>query len=171
MDTIARFWNNVEKTDSCWLWLRTTMKRKSYVRNYKTFVPEYGVFTYYNKRLSPTKMVSKTKLAHRYAWEVTNGPIPKGLCVLHKCDTPRCVNPEHLFLGTIAQNNADMAAKGRQHKPKGELNPKAKLNAAKVLEIRVLIANGASDKILADQYQVHPATIWHIRTRSTWQHI
>jgi hypothetical protein len=55
-------------------------------------------------------------LAHRAAWAVANGPIPTGLCVLHKCDNPKCINPDHLFLGTIADNCHDRHAKGRDAK-------------------------------------------------------
>jgi hypothetical protein len=59
------------------------------------------------------KRASKREYAHRIAWKFANGPIPSGLYVLHKCDNPPCVNSDHLFLGTIADNNADMVAKGR----------------------------------------------------------
>ena len=55
----------------------------------------------------------ETRLAHRVAWELENGPIPDGLNVLHRCDNPPCCNTEHLFLGTLADNNKDMQAKGR----------------------------------------------------------
>ncbi|MGH7024521.1 MAG: HNH endonuclease signature motif containing protein [Caulobacteraceae bacterium] len=54
-----------------------------------------------------------TRYAHRLAWELANGPIPDGLLILHKCDNPVCCNPDHLFLGTAADNHADCAAKGR----------------------------------------------------------
>jgi len=55
----------------------------------------------------------KMKLSHRVAWEIENGPIPEGLCVLHRCDNRPCCNTKHLFMGTIADNNRDMADKGR----------------------------------------------------------
>jgi len=59
------------------------------------------------------KVGSRTVLAHRHAWELANGLVPEGLCVLHRCDNPPCINPDHLFLGTRADNNADRDAKGR----------------------------------------------------------
>ncbi len=64
--------------------------------------------------------------AHRYMYTLYNGPIPKGLCILHMCDNPSCVNPEHLFLGTQQDNMRDMVAKGRNANFKGELNPNYK---------------------------------------------
>ena len=89
-----RFWENVSKTETCWVWIG---HRKE---------TNYGV-------ISEGKRKGRPKSAHRYSWEIHNGPIPEGLCVLHRCDNPPCVNPEHLFLGTLADNAQDMLAKGR----------------------------------------------------------
>ena len=61
-------------------------------------------------------------LAHRVSWEFANGPIPENMCVLHACDTPLCVNPEHLFLGTLADNMADKEKKGRHGRDEAWLN-------------------------------------------------
>ena len=87
---VNRFWSNVRKTDSCWLW-------EGY-RNYG-----YGVFSV-NRRLMR---------AHRVSWIMAHGEIPKGLCVLHHCDVPACVRPDHLFIGSQADNVLDCIKKGR----------------------------------------------------------
>lgn len=88
-----RFWRHVDKRGDCWLW---TGYRNE--KGYGHFVPVSG--------RSPVK-------AQRFAYQLAKGLIPPGLCVCHRCDTPACVRVEHLFLGTIADNNRDMIAKGR----------------------------------------------------------
>jgi len=90
---VARFWAKVEKTEGCWLW------RGAARRGYGAFSPQHGT----------------TRPAHRVAWELANSaPIPDGLCVLHRCDNPPCVRPDHLFLGTKKDNAQDAIRKGRR---------------------------------------------------------
>lgn len=102
----------------------------------------------------------KKHLAHRYAYESRFGPIPDGLEVMHRCDNTLCVNPDHLLLGTHADNMADMAAKGRASrtgapKPKGGASPGAKLTDAQITELRARRASGETVTALASAYGVH----------------
>jgi hypothetical protein len=109
-------------------------------------------------------------MAHRAAWEMVHGPIPANLCICHHCDTPACVNPAHLFLGTAKDNVQDCIAKGRfsynvQH---GPANGKARLTSADVTAIRTDI-NNVSIKTLARRYGVSVATIYDIAAGRTWK--
>lgn len=113
---------------------------------------------------------SKVK-AHRFSWELHNGPIPIGLCVLHHCDYPPCTRPDHLFLGTMKDNTQDMLAKGRYGDLKGERSGRAILTAEQVLMIREMAQEGAKPMVLARQFRVAKSTIRDIIKRRNWQHI
>jgi len=104
--------------------------------------------------------------AHLDAWEKANGPIPKGLFVLHHCDNPSCVNVDHLFLGDNQANSDDKVAKGRQCR--GESRPAAKLTAEAVREIR---SSGLPTAVLAKKFNVHPKNIRLARRGITWKHV
>ena len=115
-----------------------------------------------------TRWKGRGQGAHRVAWELTYGGIPEGLDVLHQCDNPVCVNPDHLFLGTQADNMQDKAVKGRALS--GEENPQSLLTASQVLEIREL-AGTMTHREIAEKYGVHKATVSDITRRQTWAHI
>ncbi len=97
MNTAERFWCKVKKSDSCWIWQGAKIKSDA----------GYGVI----------RVLGKNKLAHRLSYEINVGAIVGNLWVLHKCDTPSCVNPNHLFLGTRSDNIRDMYSKGRGNRP------------------------------------------------------
>jgi hypothetical protein len=108
----------------------------------------------------------KMQRAHRVAWVAANGPIEDGLQVLHRCDNPTCVNPDHLFLGTIADNMKDRHQKGRSISP--ENAPTAKLTPVKVREIR---NSPLSPSELAKIYNVTLSNICKILRGDTWKEV
>lgn len=110
----------------------------------------------------------KFKLAHRVMYERFVGPIPDGMMVLHKCDIPSCVNPDHLFVGTQTDNMHDMCAKGRHTPVAGERNSHAKLTVADVIAIR---ASKERNVDLAKKYGIKADSIWKVKSRRTWAHI
>lgn len=106
--------------------------------------------------------------AHRVAYELYVGPVPKGVHVLHRCDNRRCVNPDHLFLGNHAENMRDMAAKGRRKGIAfGARNGNAKLIDADVLEIRSSYHRGTLQRVIAQRFGVSRATV--SRVIATWK--
>lgn len=116
----------------------------------------------------------QTKLAHRVAWEMVNGPIPQGMLVCHTCDNPSCVNPAHMFLGTDADNKRDSISKGRAKIPRarGEAQGHAKLTEEKVRAMRRERAtDGTSYNKLAAKYGVSSVAAYHAICRVTWKHI
>lgn len=108
----------------------------------------------------------KRQAAHRWAWEDAFGPIPEGKVVCHKCDNPTCINPEHLFLGTHAENQADKAAKGRACR--GVTRWNSRLTEDDVREIR---ASPESGSALAERLGVSKTTVNRARRGYTWKHI
>ena len=106
----------------------------------------------------------KHELAHRLVWQLTNDPIPEGLWVLHHCDNKSCVNPAHLFLGTIQDNLRDMRQKGRGR------NGMTRLAPSQVAEIRCLYASGRySQRALATRFGCTVANISLIALRKSWK--
>lgn len=145
-----------EPNSGCWLWLGCV--RESRVASHRR-----GVFG----------LGRGSELAHRAAWRLYRGEIPAGLFVCHRCDNPYCVNPGHLFLGTHAENMADMVAKGRRAgilvpSRQGEKQWNAKLCADDVRAIRL---SRAPLLVEAARHGVSPQTISAIRLRRMWRHL
>ena len=110
----------------------------------------------------------KSTTAHRIAYELYIGPIPQGLFVCHKCDTPLCVNPEHLFLGTPKDNIQDMIRKGRNKVLRGSKQTTAKLNEDVVHEILISPLNNHE---LARKFLVSRTLIIKIKQKKKWAHV
>lgn len=112
---------------------------------------------------------NKLVLAHRLSWRAHKGEIPDGLCVLHKCDNRKCINPDHLFLGTHQDNMADRDRKKRGKCPRGIDHPQSKLNPEKAFEIRWLAASGHKQRRLAAQYGVTQRAVAQVIHNLTWR--
>lgn len=112
---------------------------------------------------------SRCERAHRVAYRMFHGEIPDGMCVLHRCDTPACVRPDHLFLGTRDDNMRDRQQKERQ--ARGETAGRARLTAAAVLDARLRRANGELVKDLATKYGVADCTMSSAIRGRTWSHV
>ena len=106
--------------------------------------------------------------AHRVSWIIHRGEIPQGMCVLHKCDTPICVNPDHLFLGTHNDNARDRVRKRRGGDLSGKNNSQAKLTEENVRAIR---ADARSQLAIAAAYGISQTNVGFIKRRITWQHV
>ena len=147
----ANFWPKIKdfsSPDSCWEWSAA-------------MTGKYGSLT----------IKRKHTYAHRFSWELHNGSIPDGLCILHHCDNPKCVNPTHLFLGTIKDNARDMMNKGRNNPAKGERQGNAKLTEKIVRQIRLSLIDGVTAKELSEKYNTALPNIYNIKNRKRWKHI
>jgi hypothetical protein len=160
----ARFNRYVSKTDSCWIWTGSRSKG-------------YGDFTIRHVKFK----------SHRIAWVLATGQWPPdNLCVLHRCDNPSCVNPDHLFLGTNADNVADRHAKGRDARVSGDANGsrlhperlpsgvdhhRSKINPDKAREIRSAWRSGARQVDLALRYGLNQGTVSAICRNVIWKEV
>lgn len=149
-NTPDKFWLNVHKTDDCWLWSAGCTGAG------------YGGWQFDNKFV----------LAHRFSYELIHGPVPKDICVLHKCDNPPCVRPDHLFLGTHADNARDRDIKGRAASRLGVGNGSAKLTESDVREIRYLYTTGGwTHRSLSLKYGVTQTPVQFLLQGKTWKHV
>lgn len=117
---------------------------------------------------SPININRVRKLAHRHVYEEMFGLIQEGLVVRHKCDNPRCINPEHLELGTHADNARDMYSRRRSYSRIGENNSCARLSEKQVIEIKEALINGVNGSILAEKYNVTNSQINRIKKGKVW---
>jgi len=116
--------------------------------------------------------IVKNELTHRISWRIKFGEIQDGMCVLHKCDNRICVNPEHLFLGTNADNVRDRTLKGRSNRPKSFNNQEFKLNPEKVIKIRkIRESTDLTYNEIAKLFNVSGHTIFSICKRHVWANV
>jgi DNA-binding CsgD family transcriptional regulator len=146
----ARFWSKVKKAAGCWEWQGATYP--------------HG----HGQILSDGGRKGRLIRAHRYSYELANGPIPEGMLVLHKCDNARCVRPDHLELGDHDKNMRDMSLRGRVRR--GSQHPCALLTPAQVREIRRLGTEvGLSQSTIADRFGVTRSSVQKIINRINWR--
>ena len=143
-----RFYANVQKTDSCWVYLKS-IEGCGYGR---------------------MCINGKTVGAHRVSYLIHNGSIPEKMFVCHKCDNPSCVNPEHLFLGTPKDNTEDMMKKERGSLRRGRHHPCAKLTETEVREIFNL-SGTLSQRELAKKFKVTQGLITNILNHGSWKSV
>lgn len=148
-----RFWSKVDMTGDCWIWQATGNRLG------------YGHFWAWGEQ----------RMAPWVAWFLTHGRAPSkgsGICVLHRCDNPPCVRPDHLFLGDAADNMADKMAKGRHRAGMlGKRSHRARFSDDEVRAIRREYANGATYYAISKRYSVHDSTIRQILSGITYRYV
>ena len=133
----------------CWIWLASGLKQG------------YGRINVNGKKV----------LAHRLSYQLYKGAVSSKICVLHKYDIPSCVNPDHLYLGTQADNMIDCAEKGRHSKVDGSKNPASKLTEKDIPVIRQRLKNGETQLTIAKDYGINRSKISSIKLGCTWGHV
>jgi hypothetical protein len=147
-DRFRRRLASAARVNECWLW-------NGYLDK-----DGYGTFAVTHKH---------TKKAHRYSYELNVGPIPQGLCVCHRCDTPSCVRPGHLFVGTMTDNDADRDSKGRQ--AKGESSGTSRFTNEQIRDMRNLRAQGLTQQAIAELFNTAQPVVSRIVLMKAWKHI
>ena len=145
------FWARCEKKENgCWVWVGATL-------------PDgYGILSF----------KGKSHRAHRLSYSLAVWEIPVGVSVCHKCDNPACINPDHLFLGTQADNVHDCVRKGRRASKKGTNNGRSKLSEKDVKRIRKIFAEGKKNKTeISKLFGVSDTLIGLIVRRKSWPHV
>lgn len=145
-----RFWPKVQKTDGCWIWTAA--------------VDHHG----YGNIGAGRRSEGKIK-AHRAAWLLAGGEDPGDRDLCHRCDNPRCVRPDHLFIGSRLDNMRDCVAKGRASR--GSRNGHARLSEAAITEARRLLSQGVSRKELAAKFGVSHSGMCYALRGDTWKHM
>lgn len=144
--------------EACWEWAGFRQPRPG------------GILSY-----GPFCVRKRKTLAHRMAWMLVHGPIAAGLVVRHRCDNVACVRPDHLLVGTQAENLADMRARGRACFPQirtGAAHHAARLTPEKVRELRALYAaGGISFAAMGEHFGIHPTSAHAIVKRESWRHV
>lgn len=149
-DHYSRFWDQFDKSGECWLWTGYTPPG------------HYGRIT----------IDGQQRFIHRLALELTIGrPLCKGEYALHDCDVKHCGNPDHLYVGTAAENTRDMMKRGRHRTGRGEARSQAKLTDEKVRAIRRMLAAGERQRDIAEAHDVGRTAISAISTGRTWSHV
>lgn len=157
-ERIARYWSRVKilGQGECWNWIGLISKNG------------YGRITFYKKQFT----------SHRVGYFMANGAFPKRMFICHHCDNPKCVNPDHFFIGTALENNRDCASKGRsgpanhpERMPRGTATTFAKLNEEKIREIVELKRKGMSGPQIAARYGVTKNSIYNLFCGVTWRHL
>jgi hypothetical protein len=144
-----RFFQKIKKTEACWIWTGR--------KNWKG----YG----------EVKCNNKSYKSHRLSWIIHFGCIPEKMCILHKCDNPCCVNPNHLFLGTHQDNMIDMFQKGRGNRAFGTRVTPSKLNEEKVRSLRNDFYSGMKRDDILMKYSISKRAMYLVAKRITWKHV